>query len=541
MIKQVGLKRTLINIAITLLIGLVYFYVKLPAINLHDPQFYGFFFMLVIVYCLLTTLAAGVRLTNDFRSFFASLKQFCLIPLIICGALVVIYVGGSLLSSPIIRASAYRSLITVRQGDFNEDVEEFTFSQIPLLDADSAKRLGDKKLGELADMVSQFEVADNYTQTNYHLHPVRVTPLKYGDWIKWFNNRSKGLPAYIAVDMVTQGVDVVRLKDGMKYSDAEHFGHNIYRYLRFKYPTYMFDTAVFEIDEQGTPFWVCPRKVKRIGLFGGDDVNGAVLVNAETGESSYYDSSSVPDWVDKVYSSELIIQQYNYYGRYINGFLNSMFGQRGVTVVSEGYSYIALGSDVYMFTGITSAGTDQSNIGFILVNQRTKETTFYSIPGAQEKSAQSSAQGVVQDLGYTATFPLLLNISAQPTYFMALKDGAGLVKGYAMVNLRQYQIVATGSSVADCQTNYIKLLAQNGLAKQEDVKKYNESGAIAEIRTAVRSGTSFYYVRLEGDNYFYVISVADSENVVIMNVGDKVTVDYTSSDGSLRLANKITK
>ncbi len=542
MIKRIGFKRTLVNIVITVAVGFIYFYNRLPAINLQDTQFYGFFFMLVLLFSILTVLSiGGIRSNNDIRSIFSSLKQFALVPLIICGGLVVIYLVGSILSSPFLRASAYRSLLPIKEGDFVKDVAEVTFSQIPMLDEDSAMKLGDKKLGELSDMVSQFEVADNYTQINYRSHPVRVTPLEYGDLIKWFNNRSKGLPAYISIDMVTQEVSVVRLKEGMKYSDAEHFGRNIYRYIRFNYPTYMFDTPVFEIDDEGTPFWVCPRIVKRIGLFGGTDVSGAVIVNAVTGEHKYYEAKDVPQWVDKVYSSALIIEQYNYYGRYINGFINSVFGQRGVTVTSQGYSYIALKDNIYMFTGITSAGTDQSNVGFILANQRTKETTYYSIPGAQENSARSSAQGVVQDLGYKATFPLLLNISQQPTYFMALKDGAGLVKGYAMVNLRQYQIVATGASVAECQNNYVKLLAQKGLAKQEDIKKQSETGVIAEIRTAVRSGTSYYYVRLEGDDYFYVISVADSEEVVIMNVGNKVSIDYTSTSGSLRLANRIVR
>ncbi len=532
----------IINILITIVVGLVYFYVKLPAINLHDPSFYGFFFLLAVVYCLLTAFSVGeIKSSKDPKVWWKGLKQYCFVPIIICGALIVIYVVGTLISSPIIRASSYKELLAVQQGDFAKDVDEVTFNQIPMLDEDSAKKLGDKKLGELADMVSQFEVADNYTQINYHMHPVRVTPLEYGDLIKWFNNRSKGLPAYITIDMVTQEVNVVRLKEGMRISDTEHFGRYIYRLLRFKYPTYMFDTATFEIDEQGTPYWVCPRIVKRIGLFGGTDVAGAVLVNAVTGESTYFETKDVPQWVDKVFSAQLVMEQYNYYGKYINGFINSVIGQKGVTVTSKGYSYIAIKDDIYVFTGITSVGSDESNVGFILVNERTKGATYYSISGAAEYSAMSSAQGVVQDLGYKATFPLLLNVSSHPTYFMALKDNSGLVKGYAMVNVQQFQIVATGSTVADCEKAYIQLLIQKGIAKPEAIKTMSESGTIAEIRTAVRSGTSYYYVRLEGKDYYYVISVSDSEEVVIMNPGYQVTIDFIDSEGGLRLANKIKK
>ena len=397
-----------------------------------------------------------------------------------------------------------------------------------MLDRDSAEKLGDRKLGELADMVSQFEVAENYTQINYHGRPVRVTPLKYGDIFKWFNNRSDGLPAYLIIDMVTQEVEVVRLPEGMRYTTAEHFGRNLYRHLRFQYPTFLFDEPTFEIDEEGTPYWVCSRIVKRIGLFGGTDVEGAVLVNAITGESEYY--TDVPTWVDGVYSADIIMDQYDYYGTYQNGFLNSMFGQKNVTVTTEGYNYIAANDDVYVYTGITSVGSDESNIGFILTNQRTKQTTFYAIAGAEEFSAMNSAEGVVQHLNYNATFPLLLNISNQPTYFMALKDYAGLVKMYAMVNVQQYQIVATGTTVAECQENYQKLLRQNNLSVGETpvLPAENETagGRVTSIRTAVIDGTTMYYINLDDSAVTYRISASEEEKVVLLKLGDQITITF---------------
>lgn len=224
-------------------------------------------------------------------------------------------------------------------------------------------------------MVSQFEILPSYTQINYQGRPVRVTSLAYGDLIKWFTNRSNGLPAYIIIDMVTQEAEVVRLDEGMKYTTAEHFSRNLSRHLRFRYPTMMFDEPVFEIDEEGTPYWVCPRVVKTIGLFGGTDIHGAVLVNAITGESQYYEA--VPTWVDRLYSANIIMEQYDYYGQFHNGFLNAYFGQRDVTLTTDGWNYIAINDDVYMYTGVTSVTSDQSNIGFILSNQRTKETKFY--------------------------------------------------------------------------------------------------------------------------------------------------------------------
>lgn len=522
-------KNILINLIVTIVAGFIYFYVELPPINLHSAAFYSFFLFLSVVYCITAVITSGIyRQAENGKTFWKLLKGSCIVPLIVIGAVFVIYVVGGLLSSVVIRSGAYAKLITVETGDFTQDIEEISFDQIPMLDRDSAEKLGDRKLGELADMVSQFEVADNYTQINYKGRPVRVTPLRYGDIFKWLNNRSAGLPAYLIIDMVTQEVDVVRLPEGMHYTTAEHFSRNLYRHLRFQYPTYIFNEPTFEIDEEGTPYWVCPRIVKRIGLFGGTDIQGAVLVNAITGESQYY--TDIPTWVDGVYSAEIIMDQYDYYGTYQGGFINSLFGQKNVTVTTEGYNYIAANDDVYVYTGVTSAGSDESNIGFILTNQRTKQTTFYSIAGAEEFSAMNSAEGVVQHLNYSATFPLLLNISNQPTYFMALKDYAGLVKMYAMVNVQQYQIVATGASVEECQSNYYKLLRQNKLDTGEapilPADEDTVTGIVTALRSAVIDGTTMYYVTLDADNIVYCISAGEVEKVILLNVGDRITITY---------------
>ena len=522
-------KNILINLIVTIVAGFIYFYVELPPINLHSAAFYSFFLFLSVVYCITAVITSGIyRQAENGKTFWKLLKGSCIVPLIVIGAVFVIYVVGGLLSSVVIRSGAYAKLITVETGDFTQDIEEISFDQIPMLDRDSAEKLGDRKLGELADMVSQFEVADNYTQINYKGRPVRVTPLRYGDIFKWLNNRSAGLPAYLIIDMVTQEVDVVRLPEGMHYTTAEHFSRNLYRHLRFQYPTYIFNEPTFEIDEEGTPYWVCPRIVKRIGLFGGTDIQGAVLVNAITGESQYY--TDIPTWVDGVYSAEIIMDQYDYYGTYQGGFINSLFGQKNVTVTTEGYNYIAANDDVYVYTGVTSAGSDESNIGFILTNQRTKQTTFYSIAGAEEFSAMNSAEGVVQHLNYSATFPLLLNISNQPTYFMALKDYAGLVKMYAMVNVQQYQIVATGASVEECQSNYYKLLRQNKLDTGEapilPAGEDTVTGIVTALRSAVIDGTTMYYVTLDAGNTVYCISAGEVEKVILLNVGDRITITY---------------
>ena len=537
---KTGFGRTLLSLVITAVVGFLYFYVSLPAINPQSSDFYTFLALLCVVYVICVFLLSGAPRDNVVRTPAEKLKEWvrfvksrCLPVGILFVVVLAVALVGQIISLPIFRASSYRDLLTVEDGKFTEDISQISFDKIPTLDRESAEYLGDRQMGTLSDMVSQFEYSNDSTQINYQGRPVRVAPIAYADLIKWFTNRSEGLPAYVLVDMVTQEATVTRLTEGMKYSFSEPLNRNIMRHLRFQYPTFLFDTPQFEIDEDGHPWWIAPRVVKTIGLFGGRDIQGAVLCDAITGESVYCDISEVPTWVDNVYTPALIMEQYDYHGTLVNGFINSILGQRGVTVTTEGYNYIALNDDVYVYTGITSANADQSNLGFLLSNQRTKETKFYDAPGATEYAAMASAQGVVQDLGYEATFPLLLNIAGEPTYFIPLKDAASLVKSYAMVNVARYDIVATGNSVTACEQAYIRQLTEKGVTQAEELPQTQVSGIVAEIRSAVLEGNTYYFVRLEGEDMFYSISAAQNREVVTLNVGDLVTIDHAvAAEGS---------
>ena len=533
------LGNVLLNLLITLIAGAVYFYVAIPAINLQSGEFYSFVFMLCMIYLLCALVTSGFQgkkgekpfQRGQLKEYLTFIKQQCLPVGILLIAMVVVIVVGQIVSLPIFRAGAYRDLLTVEDGEFAQEIGQISFNEIPTLDEDSANYLGDRQMGTLSDMVSQFDYSNDSTQINYQGRPVRVAPIAYADLIKWFTNRGEGLPAYVVVDMVTQEAQVVRLPEGegMKYSFSEPLNRNILRHLRFQYPTMMFDTPQFEIDEEGNPWWIAPRVVKTIGLFGGTDIDGAVLCNAITGESQYYAKEDIPTWVDNVYTPELIMQQYDYHGTLINGFINSVLGQRDVTITTQGSNYIAMNDDVYMYTGVTSANADQSNLGFLLSNQRTKETTFYEAPGATEYAAMDSAMGVVQDLGYKATFPLLLNISGEPTYFIPLKDQANLVKSYAMVNVARYDIVATADTVTACEQEYIRLLSDRGVTETEDLPQTEASGTVAEIRSAVLEGNTYYFIRLDGEEVFYALSAADNPTAVILNVGDQVAITHAAS------------
>ncbi len=536
-------KKKIVQVLVFVVLGLaalaVYYYVTIPAINIHSSGTWAAMMLLLVLFLALLVGRQFKKSGQDavegavlrFR-----LKEMGL-PVKLLGGLIlvlgVIYVAGSLLSSPFFNASKYQKLLTIQERAFTDDIKEVDYKTIPLLDKDSASLLGNRKMGSMVDMVSQFEVSGDYSQINYQGKPVRVTPLTYASPIKWLTNQRGGIPAYILIDMTTQNTECVKLTEGIKYSKGEYFNRNIYRHLRFHYPTYIFDDQIFfEIDEEGTPYWVCPVKKFNIGLFGGQTIGRVVLCNAQTGECVDYAVEDVPQWIDKVYSADLLVNLYDYSGLLKHGYWNSLLGQRDCLQSTHGYNYIALEDDVWVYTGVTSVSGDQSNVGFVLMNQRTMETRYYKVEGAIEDSAMSSAEGQVQNLGYRSTFPLLLNIADEPTYFMALKDGAGLVKKYAMVNVQKYQWVAIGDTVQECEKNYMELLNTNGIVSAAESNK-SVSGKIESISPVVLGGNSHYYICLVGQDDIFDVDMTDASLVTIIKyqVGDQVTFQYAEGYG----------
>ena len=504
----------------------VYYYVTIPAVNIHSA---GFWFFLIGALAGVTAIVVLYKLVKT-KTEIAEIGQSKLVRILagVIVAAVAVFLIGSLLSSEIINAKKYQQLMTVEDGDFTTEIAPADFSNVPLLDKESARLLGNRKMGTMVDMVSQFEVSPLYTQINYKEKPVRVSPLVYASPIKWIANQSSGIPAYIMIDMATQETECIRLPEGqfIKYSPAEYFNRNIYRHLRFNYPTYIFDQLSFEIDDEGIPYWVCPVKQFNVGLFGGQTIGKVVLCNAVTGETVCYDIEEAPTWIDHVYSADLLIKLYDYHGVLKNGFLNSILSQKGCLMTTDGYNYIVKDDDVWVYTGVTSVSGDESNVGFVLMNQRTMESRYYACPGAEEYSAMDSAQGQVQHLGYQSTFPLLLNVSGEPTYFMALKDDAGLVKMYAMVNISKYQNVAIGNTVAECVKDYQGLLKQNGISSAGNAAGAEVKGVIEKIAPVVIEGNSHYYITLVGKNQIYDVDVSVYPEIVTYDAGDPIEMTY---------------
>ena len=539
-------KKAIVIMVIVLLIVLAAAYWWFhPPINIHSTDTWVFvaIFILLPIFLVLwaksKNYSVGTAKVDKNEGKAKTFKVLSAIPVVI--ALVGVLGGVASLSLFPGNAEKYATVLETTTEDFASDIPEVDYSQIPVIDRDSAVLLGDREMGSIPEYVSQFEISTIYSQINYKDAPVRVSPLVYADLFKWFTNRESGIPAYSLVNMTTQDAEIVRLDDSpIYYSESEPLARNIDRYVQLKYPFYMFDQKSFEIDDDGHPWWICPVQTRTIGLFGGTDIERVVMVDATTGECQDLAIEGVPQWVDHAYPTDLLIEQYNWSGAYKDGWLNSWLGQRNVVQTTPGtdgmpgYNYIAKDDDVWVYTGVTSATADNSIVGFVLINQRTAESHFYSVSGATEASAMESAEGQVQNLRYQATFPLLINVGGQPTYFMALKDNAGLVKQFAMLDIQRYQNVAVGDTVAGCQEAYEALLATNGVQLQgsaaDTVGVKTATGTIVRITDAVMDGNTHFYVQLDGSGEVYDFALPNMLDIVTYQVGDAITFTYVEGD-----------
>lgn len=526
------MKKKLINLVITLLVGLVSFYLTLPAINLTSPSFYSFLIWLIIVYGILDlgTSLINIIQVKGYKPKF-KFNIILLVPAILLIIMIINFVA-----SPLFNSKSYSNRINIDEsGNFSEDIQEVDFNRVPLLDKASSQKLGDRVMGEMSDFVSQYYVSSLYTQINYNEEIIRVTPLEYADFIKYLSNKKEGIKGYIKVNSVTGKSEIVRLDKGMKYVPSAIFGKDMMRHLRFKYPTAIFDDYSFEIDDEGKPYFIVP-KVKYTGIGLKKDISGIMVLDPITGKTKEYEIGNIPNWIDHVYSADLIIEQTDDWGMYKGGFWNSLFAQKNVTNTTYGYNYLAMDGDIFMYTGITSIQSDESNLGFILANLRTKETVFYSAPGAEEYSAMASAEGLVQEMKYTSTFPLLINLNGRPTYLVSLKDDAGLVKKYAFIDVQDYQKV----SVSDVSEGIEKASDVYLNSFELDNKKELQSKTIeiSSIKTAIIDGNTVYYI-IDKENNKYSAHISVSKTTLpFLASGDRVDISYT--EGEINTIKQIT-
>ena len=518
---------------ITIVIAFILYYLLLPPINLHSAGFYFYIIIVLVIFMLNYSLFSITNNSNEIMELLFNKRKiktiggvFDKVYKICLGIIATIIIGGFIVNficSPIFNAKSYHNRIKVDEtGDFVKDVKEVDFKSLPLLDRESSEVLGDRVMGQMSEWVSQFDVSNMYTQINYNDDIVRVTPLTYADGIKWLTNRNEGIKGYIIVNSVNGKTQLVKLDKGMKYVPSALFNDKMERRLRFKYPTTIFDNTSFEIDEKGNPYYIITTvDYTAVGLK--EKVTGVIIYDPITGKSKKYKKEDIPRWVDIAYSAGLVIEQIDDWGTYKKGFFNSIFGQKNVVNTTEGYNYLAMDDDIYLYTGITSVVSDESNLGFVLSNMRTGDTKFYKVAGAEEYSAMNSAEGQVQEKGYKSTFPLLINLNGKPTYLVSLKDSNGLVKMYAFIDVVDYQkVVVTDSSkgIITAKDNYLK--GTKTEAKDDELER--EKIIVDSLHTGIINGYTYYFI--ESNNRKFKVSISLNENLPFLKVGDTIDIGY---------------
>lgn len=552
-------KNIILSIVSGVLFTAISFYVMIPAINPASTGFWAYLAVVIFSFSYPFIFSGekvkakkprGPRGAVDVQIKIPKPTKAQVIAIILVLVPMAIVILGNIVSSTFFNAKAYAAVIEVEEAVFADDMKETNeVTNIALMDGESARIIGNRTLGSLSEVVSQYCISDIYTQINYKQTPKKVANLEYDDFFKWIANREKGVPGYVMVDPVNNTAEYVKLKNPLKYVDSGFFGDDLLRKLRFDYPTKIFDDFIsFEIDEEGNPHYVISCLMPKVFPFGAMDVSEVIIFDPCTGESELYSVGDVPAWVDAVYSGDLAEEKYNWHGTLSGGFWNSVIGNKNCKQTTDDYGYIVIGDDVWYFTGVTSVTADESNIGFIISNARTGEYKYYPVVGAEEYSAMRAAEGEVQEKGYVASFPSLINVKGQATYIMVLKDAGGLVKLYALVNVEQYGIVATGDTQAKAMQAYKELLLENGVISDEEFEtpeiSYNEkyvTGEITDIKTAIVDGNTIFYITLGDKGIFRAkVELVDgryrNESLIFMSVGDNISITYRVSDDEIKQA-----
>lgn len=527
-------KALILKICLQVVFVLLWYYHFHPAINFHSVAFW--FFLLIVTstnVLLFYKHSSEIEIPKEngkFRFKFkpknssGQLTSLTIVILLFAGAFL-IYFLSMFIFSPIFRAKTYANRIQVTTVDFDE-IPPYRFNETAIIDRSSAQNLGDKVMGQMTDLVSQFSVSHEYSQISYQEGTYRVTPLAYDGFIKYMKNRDAGIPGYIVVNTTTGETKLVRLEQKMRYVPSAYFNENLSRKLRFQYPTEIFYDPTFEIDEDGNPWYVCTTYTFD-GIDSRRQVNGVILFNPVDGSSTKYNLTDVPTWVDRIYPENLVNEELNDYGKFQKGWFNTFIGQEGVIQTSEGYNYISKNGDIWLYTGMTSVVSDQSNIGFMLVDLRTHESQFIPTSGADEYSIMASAEGEVLNYGYTATFPVLININNKPVYLLSLKDSAGLIKMYALVDAQDYQQVYITKAERDAKVAIESLIAEFSGGKSVNLdSSETKTITIQQIQTVVIEGNTIQYIKSNNEIYKLVLNEQLAPKAVFLKEGDKITIHY---------------
>ncbi len=527
------MKKGIIATIITALIMWVVGYLSLPATTIHSFGMAMFVMFAILVW--LGIYSIGVYIEDEWEDYQLKIQG----ALGIAAAVVFVFaVLAALFGSAVFRSGSLSQIAQPKQVEFADIITESEdVTDIALMDTVTAQMFGERTLGELSDLVSVYDVDPHYTTICYQGRPMKIAALAYDGFFKYNSNKVNGIPGYVLVDPVNNTAEYVKAKTPIFYAPSAYFGKDLSRHLWSYNSSYLYGESFFEIDDEDNMYWVTPVYRPTVGLYNGKVVDRVVLCDATTGVCTEYKMGEIPEWVDIVIDGDTISQYYNWYGELRNGFWNSCFAQNGCYKTTDDFGYKIIDNDVYIYTGVTSCNNSASATGFILANSRTGEMYFIPITGAEEHSAMSAAEGEVSDYGWIASFPSIINVNGEPVYLMVLKDSNNIVKRYAMVNYKSYNVVAIDTTQRACLARY------NALINGEDVDAAVNNATVdtvevpteelqyktitvSTVQFIVNNGNTTVYIEdVNGDFY----KSKFDETWIMTKEGDTVTVGYTTS------------
>ncbi|SFD35016.1 cell shape-determining protein [Clostridium uliginosum] len=443
------------------------------------------------------------------------------------GGVALAYIALAIICSPIVSYNSHRNLIgNISEVEFSSQIEYIDLNQLPTIDKELAGKLADKKLGEISSLGSQVYVGSLDLQSiNGELY--YVAPLEHSSLFKWFTNK-EGTVGYIKVSATNQNdVQLITELDGkelkIKYLDSSYLLSNLKRAAFLRDMKAGHTDFTFELDDTGRPYWVVTRYDNAVGIAESKAI-GALIMDAQTGESKVYDINNLPHWVDRIQPANYVRRYIDKWGDLVHGILN--FSDKDKLKSTPGMNVIYNNDICYYCTGITSVGSDESLVGFTLTNTRNGETKLYKTAGATEEASMKSAQGKVQQYGYQATFPYLINVQNEPTYFMTLKDSNGLVKQYAMVNVKNFNTVGVGDSLQSTLNKYLEGLTNTNISLEGGNNEEKINGEIERIGVVVKEGTSIYDIKLKNIDNIFSVSTETSREVALASIGDNVSIKF---------------
>ncbi len=483
--------------------------------NMGSMMYLGFMIMLVV----------GILTYDSFIE-----KQFSKVFIAVVSVFVIIALIGGLMSSKPLNAKRYANVLgDVKKVSFQDLYGSDRDIEMSYVDKDSAMIAAEKKLGELSDVSARFVIDyDEFSQVNYNGKMVRIAPFEYTDSFKKYTSLSEGVPYYV---MVTTGdesmnakAEIVKLDEGMQYYPNAPFLKDLHRHVAMRHKFSYVDDYYFEIDDAGHPYWLVQVITKRVGLWGSKDMKALIIVDAVSGETQRYKMDEIPEWVDTVYPTDMLLNQAHNYYQYKGGFINSLFAQRGVMAVDSelgDYNYIMIDGEMYVFTGVRPHNVERnSTTALLFVSKRTGEAIELDLPGVSLGSAQTTSIGTIQEKGYIPTTPVLQNVNGFPTYVMSLKDRSGVVRGFSFVNYQDYTKSAVGDNYAQTEKNYIAAMGNSESLTPDD--QVEIEGIIDKIQAVTIDGNTQYLLKLVDQKDIYMASISISNELAFMESGSSV-------------------